>query len=206
MVETDFENLPPFNGTPEQFFDVVKDYLDTHNVDYGYPNLTGRLMEDKLGPNHKGFRIYHRETKGEPTAEYLVTAIIRPPLPSGAPLSTLRVKRQKGDWALLEATVSGLINYLWVQGWLGPKPIRASSETDQQKNERAREDQKIKTTAAHYGITVKKVLQKNATQLMGTTDKTYRKYKKKGWLLADREFKRITGKTPAEYWEEGGGN
>lgn len=68
-----------------------------------------------------------------------------------------------------------------------------------------RENYQIATTAAHYGVTQKHLSQKPAADLMNTTDRTYRTYRDKGWLLSEQEFKRITGKTIAEYWKETSG-
>ena len=68
-----------------------------------------------------------------------------------------------------------------------------------------REQDQIKTTAAHFGIKTKRIGQEVAAQSMNTSDRTYRKYRDFGWLLSDDEFMRITGQTVAEYWTENGG-
>lgn len=64
-----------------------------------------------------------------------------------------------------------------------------------------RENERIKATAAHYGIMVLDKKQKVATDAMNTTAKTYRKYRRSGWLLSESDFKRITGQSLAQYWE-----
>lgn len=62
-------------------------------------------------------------------------------------------------------------------------------------------EKQIATTAAHHGVGVGRT-QKQAAELMGTSDRTYRKYRDKQWFLSERDFHKQTGKSIADYWKE----
>lgn len=81
-----------------------------------------------------------------------------------------------------------------------------AKDTQRMEESSPREADQIKTTAAHFGWQQRGLTQTVAAQLMGTTDKTYRKYRDSKWLLSEDEFRRITGQTVADYWEVSGGS
>ena len=59
----------------------------------------------------------------------------------------------------------------------------------------------LKATVVHYAVTVTDADQDRAADLVGTTSRTYRKYRDSRWLLSEVEYKKATGKTPAMAWE-----
>jgi hypothetical protein len=121
-----------FNGKPDVFLSIVKDYAAEHKLHCRYPNfgptqhvdlrskdvfdlidvLFGR---DSFDPNHTAIVLYIYPNRAKPRyAECEVSAIIR----SDGITSNLRCRMKSGDWIDIEAQVMGIINFLCNQGWL----------------------------------------------------------------------------------------
>ena len=95
----------------------------------------------------------------------------------------------------------------WAPKWKGTKEISESESAQSENNpddaaaESPRLEIQIKTTAVHYAHVTLGKKQDIAAQRLTTSGKSYRNYRDRGWLLTDEQFKRITEKTPAEYWK-----
>lgn len=75
-------------------------------------------------------------------------------------------------------------------------------KTDAKKTGKPRRADQLKATVVHYAVTVALSDQDRAADLVGTTSRTYRKYRDNKWLLLESEYMKDTGKSPETAWKE----
>lgn len=178
-----------FNGKPDRYLSIVKDYAREHKLYCRYPNfgptqhvdlrskdvfdlidvIFGR---DSFNPDHTAIAVYVYPTHAKPRyAECEVSAIIR----SDGITSNLRCRMIAGDWLDIEAQVMGIITFLCDQGWLinnnGNKLAKATGRTQSTHKATLARVQECHRLIKQDGLSMRDALKKAKTH-----HDTYRKY------------------------------
>ena len=206
------------NGTPAQVVGFAQNFVPADHIRVGKYGPQDHPIKFQLGDPFHPLNWFLDE--GCPSKTIEVTALY---LPGDSPKTLLVIAPDSigGDWEKVRPIWEGVLQQLRRMGFLPSptppgevvpdSPVSGGETTEgsglsnpnkQSHTQTPNLNQQIATTATHYGVTVKKISpQESAAKPMGTTDKTYRKYLKKGWLLSEDEFQKVKKLSIADYWE-----